>query len=191
MAGKWRPSTGSSIPLLNQDLSILAMIQTTICLNIVNSYSLFSFLFQHAFWRTKYYFLFNFRSRLWWNTGWLNLLEVKKAKSLFTKFSLSTNYFDRVLITLYLWCLFWFLLLINMVLIVAVLCRQVLLLCVNCEFVCYFRTVSKLYPHYWSVPASGKAEPSYALQSCKKFFLQLFRQTSSCVTVCRCIRLIF
>jgi len=25
VAGKWRPSTGSSIPLHNQDLSILAM----------------------------------------------------------------------------------------------------------------------------------------------------------------------
>ena len=54
------------------------------------------------------------------------------------------------------------------------LCMRVLLTCwltVWNTNVCRFRMISRFYPHFWTVPASGVAEPSIDLSQCKNFFM--------------------
>jgi len=36
---------------------------------------------------------------------------------------------------------------------------------------CVFRIITQLYPHYWTVPASGKAEISRELSSRKSYIV--------------------
>ena len=108
------------------------------------------------------------------------LLKLRRPRSLFARLSYCISYFGLVLMMLcILTCFGSYLHALGVkVLLSSVLCAY------EMSVRCIFRTVTKLYPHYWTVPASGKAEPSQPLSKCKNFYSCSLSQTQ-----CSCLSL--